>query len=247
MKHDGQFASEHTSTVLRWLRDDLGISVAESVVSLSLQYLHCILAESTATNLTSVKDPRDAARLHVLDSLAALPAVAGAPDGTLVDLGTGAGFPGVPLALATGRPTVLLDSIGRKIRAVQSCVGRTLGVDGGIRGVVARSEEYARDNGADAAVVTARAVANLPVLLELARPLLTADGVFVALKGAPTREEIDRGVLAANVLGFVQLNPISFTLPGGGERRTLLPFRVVRDSRVAIPRRPGMAAKRPVA
>ena len=124
----------------------------------------------------------DAVRLHIVDSLMVLPEIGDAPDGMMIDLGSGAGFPGVPLALACGRSTLLLDSVGKKARAVRSFLVE-LGLDGKVDVYPRRAEEMELDPSNRAAVVVARAVSSLPSLVELASPLLRQGGWLVAMKG----------------------------------------------------------------
>jgi len=128
-------------------------------------------------NLTAIRDPREMITGHLLDSLVARPFLEG---GRVLDVGTGAGFPGLPLAIAEpGRQFVLVDSNNKKIQFVQHVAG-LIGL-GNVTAVKARTEDYAPGERFD--TVIARAVAALPRLLEIAGHHVGEDGVFVALKG----------------------------------------------------------------
>ena len=137
-------------------------------------------------NLTSVRDRERMVSVHLLDSLAARPFLRGR---RILDVGTGAGFPGLPLAIAEpDRSFELIDSNNRKIMFVQHVIG-LLGLDN-VRAVQARAEDYAPGHRFD--TVIARALAPLQRLLELAGHHVARDGVFVALKGRYPTEELER-------------------------------------------------------
>lgn len=242
MKHS--LANRCVSALSEGARE-LELELTEDVFSESCAYLQRILELNELQNLTRIHDSGSAVRLHLLDSLSVVPEVAAAPRGRLLDIGTGGGFPGVPLALATKRQTVVLDSSQKKIRAVSTAL-----VDariGHVDAVAARAEEYARANPAAFAVVVARAVAPLAALAELAAPLLMAGGHAVFLKGLPDGAELDAGATAASLLGLRQMRVRELELPGGGEHRVIIAYEKTGAPAIALPRRTGLAQKRPLA
>ena len=211
-----------------------------------LEHLDWVLEQNRFLNLTSITDPFSAVRLHVLDSLMVLPEVVSAPRGRLLDLGTGAGFPGFPLAVVANREAMLLDSVSKKVTSL----GEFLASQQLAQVVVAqagRAEELAVLCPSGFAVVTARAVSALPSLVELATPVLGQGGTLIAMKGQIEEEEIRRGDEAAGLLGMERVGLRQYLLPEGGEARTVVTFRSSGERGVSVPRRVGMAQRKPLA
>jgi 16S rRNA (guanine527-N7)-methyltransferase len=192
-----------------------------------------------------VSEPEEALRVHVADSLTGLAVADLVRARAIADVGAGAGFPGLALAVALPRARVdLIESVGRK-GAVIDRLARA-GEVGNVRVVVARVEEFARFAGSSYDAVTARAVAALPVLVEYAAPLLRASGVLVAWKGVVGADELRRGRRAADEVGLV-LSEVLPVVPFEGARdRSLYVFRKVAPTPGRFPRRVGVAAKRPL-
>lgn len=198
---------------------------------------------------TTVSDPDQAVNVHVADSLSGLeiPELRGAR--WVADIGSGAGFPGLVLAIALPRARVdMIESASRKC-AVIDRLTHAAGLDNEIvRALPMRAEERAMWGGREVYdVVTARAVAALPVLVEYASPLLTLGGVFVAWKGARDRDEEARGSKAALEVGLepeavVEVHPYASV-----RARNLFVYRKVSGCPERFPRRPGVATKRPLA
>ncbi len=185
-------------------------------------------------------------RLHLLDSLLPLRDVDAAPSGKLLDIGTGGGFPGAALCIATDREGVLLDSVQKKSRSVNSILA-DMGLSPAIAAVAERAEDHARSHRAEYAVVTARAVAELPALVELASPLLAQGGLFIALKGTPDDSELLRGREVASLVGMKEVSVRRTEIPGGGERRCIVVYEKQGSSVTRLPRRVGLAQSSPLA
>lgn len=191
---------------------------------------------------TSVHDRRDVENVHIADSLVGLEVPAVGEAARIADLGSGAGLPGLVLAIA--RPeaqVVLVESVGKKCAWLERTVS-DLGLEN-VRVACARAEELDEE---PFDVVTARALASLSVLCEYAAPLLREGGSLVAWKGAVDAREDADGLHAAQVLGLVRDEVRAVEPYPGSQRRTLHVFRKVSPTPEGYPRRPGMAAKRPL-
>ena len=141
---------------------------------------------NTRINLTAIRDPQDMVSGHILDSLAVRPMLSGS---RVLDIGTGAGFPGLPLAIVEAEIEFrLLDANGRKISFVRHVIGE-LGLSNA-SAIKARIEDYAPDERFD--TVIARALASIPRLLELAGHLVRDEGVLLALKGKYPATELEQ-------------------------------------------------------
>ena len=205
-----------------------------------MKHLVDALADPSAP--TSVHDRREVENVHIADSLVGLEVPAVKEAARIVDLGSGAGPPGLVLAIA--RPeaeVVLVESVGKKCAWLERTVS-ALGLEN-VRVVCARAEELEEE---PFDVVTARALASLPVLCEYAAPLLREGGSLVAWKGAVDAREDADGLHAAQVLGLEREEVRAVEPYPGSQRRTLHVFRKVSPTPEGYPRRPGMAAKRPL-
>jgi 16S rRNA (guanine527-N7)-methyltransferase len=203
---------------------------------------HLVDALADPSAPTSVHDRREVENVHIADSLVGLEVPAVKEAARIVDLGSGAGPPGLVLAIA--RPeaeVVLVESVGKKCAWLERTVS-ALGLEN-VRVVCARAEELEEE---PFDVVTARALASLPVLCEYAAPLLREGGALVAWKGAVDAREDADGRQAAQVLGLEREEVRAVEPYPGSQRRTLHVFRKVSPTPEGYPRRPGMAAKRPL-
>ena len=196
------------------------------------------------TASTSVRDPAVAVDRHVADSLSALvlEEVRGAR--RIADIGSGAGWPGLALAAALPAARVaLVESAVRHCRYLERAVVEA-GLDN-VEVVHARAEEWSDGIGAHD-LVTARALAALPVVCEYAAPLLAEGGALVAWKGAAAQDELADGRAAAEILGLKAAEPVRVVPYAGARDHTLHVFRKIAPTPSRFPRRPGMAVKRPL-
>ncbi len=177
---------------------DLGLTLEEGQVDALCAFGEALLEKNQVMNLTAITDPEAVARLHFLDSLTLLDA-AELRGKAVIDVGCGAGFPGVPLKIA--EPSVqltLLDPL-RKRMAWLSETLPALGVEANC--VTARAEDYVREQREAFDVVVSRAVARLDMLLELCLPLVKPGGLFLAMKGTDAQAEAAQAANALELLG----------------------------------------------
>lgn len=201
------------------------------------------LVQESHHSLTAVRDPRAGAEVHVADSLAGLKMKALRGAGAIADLGSGAGFPGLVLAIALPETrVVLVESVGKKAGFLQEAADEL--ALGNVEVVSGRAEDWVAGREA-CDVVTARALARLDVLLEYAAPLLRTGGALVAWKGNRDKGEETGAWKAAAVLGMEAPVPTSVPGPDASERHLYL-SRKLRSTPPGYPRRAGIAVKRPL-
>jgi 16S rRNA (guanine527-N7)-methyltransferase len=212
------------------------------------RYVALLLEANARLNLTRVVEPEAVARLHLLDALAALPLLDALAPASAVDLGSGGGVPGIPLAMARADVQwTLVDSVAKKADALRGFVA-ALGLRN-VEVVAERAETLGRSpaHREQYGLVAARACAALPVLAELALPLLAVGGCLLAWKGPLTDadDEVRRGRAAAGQLGggAFQIHP---SLPALGGH-TFVVVATEGETPARYPRRPGEPARRPLA
>lgn len=210
------------------------------------RYVALLLDANRHLNLTRVVEPEAIAKLHLLDSLAALRSIDGWATERALDLGSGGGIPGLVLAIA--RPDVrwtLVDSVAKKADALRSFVAE-LGLSN-VDVLSQRAEEIGRgaDHREAYPLVTARACAALPVLVEYALPLLADGGHLMAWKGRIGDEELQAGATASDALGggTPEVLPSGFTALG--DHRFVVIVKE-RPTPPAYPRRAGVPSRRPL-
>ena len=228
------------------LRDGMlamGLDSKRGGVAKLVPYLEMMLERNQTLNLTAVKDPVQAVQLHLLDALAIF-RLLDLADKRVLDVGTGGGMPGVAVALyePTARVT-LLDATAKKLAFIREACEK-LGVYPDY--VNARAEDYAQTDAREQYdVVTARAVAALPVLCELCLPLVRVGGCFVAYKGA-AEEEIVSSRRVIKLLGGVLAEAYPYEIPGIEAARTLVMIRKMTPTPAQYPRAYAQIKKKPL-
>lgn len=223
-----------------------GIVITEQQSALLLRHLSRVLELNESVNITRITEWDEALRLHVLDSILCVRELIEAPEGLFIDLGTGAGYPGIPAAIVTGRSGVLLDSVKKKAALVSGLV-EELGLADRLAVVSERAEEHALTCANGYQAVLARAVTSLPSLIELASPLLADGGVLIALKARIADDELDSGCAVGRIVGMDQVSLRPATVPFGEEVRTIVTFRKCGSPKITLPRRAGLAQHNPLA
>jgi 16S rRNA (guanine527-N7)-methyltransferase len=211
------------------------------------RYAELLAAWNAHTNLTAITEPQAVQVRHFLDSLTIAQAVPMTPGLRVIDVGTGAGFPGLPLLIAFPHIHVtLLEATGKKLNFLNH-VMEQIGLKGA-QTVHARAEEAGQmpEHRAAYDLVLARAVARLPVLVEYLLPLAKVGGQAIAMKGSTAAEESRDAARAIDLLGG-RFNRIdSFTLPGVDEVHNLVIIDKVANTPRNYPRKPGTPSRQPL-
>ena len=244
VKHSPTYTDEHA--YLKSNAELLGVQLDDATAEALLRHVDLLLEANSKVNLTAIRERLPAIRLHVLDSVAVVPYVRESPAGLLADLGAGGGFPGIPIALLTGRQVTLVESVKKKatfLRDALECLG--LAATNTVSPL--RAEEEARRVPQHYSVVVARALSSLPSLVELASPLLQTGGLLIAMKGKLEDSEIKSGRLASRIVGMSEERIERYSLPDGEESRSIVLYRKTGPSSIKLPRNPGMAQRKPLA
>lgn len=187
------------------------LSVSDAQIAQLEDFTARMLKTNKVMNLTRITDPKEIAEKHLLDCASLLQA-ADFSKKSVVDVGCGAGFPGMPLhILCPSCELTLLDSLGKRIRFLQGCIDEMQLSD--IEAVHARAEEFAAKHREQYDFAVSRAVAQLNVLAELSLPLVKQGGAFVAMKSKDTDEELERAKKAIRLLGGEIEKIIDYTIP----------------------------------
>jgi 16S rRNA (guanine527-N7)-methyltransferase len=235
--------SEHLKTAAT----DFGLSLSDEQVRMFSHYQEILVEWNQKINLTAITDPQEIAVKHFIDSLSCLDAEVFPIGCSVIDVGTGAGFPGLPLKIY--RPDIqlcLVDSLQKRIKFLQTVIK-----DLEIKNVEIhhlRAEEAGRLKGCRARfdVAVSRAVARLGVLCELCLPLVRVGGYFVAMKGAKFREEISEAEIAVKIMGGRIRQVKEVSLPGLDDVRAVIFIEKEKSTPEKYPRRPGIPEKNPL-
>ena len=210
----------------------LGLSLSEERQQKLCAFARAMVRKNEVMNLTAITEDTQVAKLHLLDSLSVLSAL-DLRGKKLIDVGCGAGFPGVPLAIACPEAQVtLLDSLGKRITWLKEILPQ-LGIQAEC--VTARAEEAVASCRESYDIATSRAVARLNILLELLAPYVKVGGAVVALKGSAAKEELGECGDAMKKLGLRQEAFLEF--PVDGVSHALIVLRKAAPTPKAYPRR----------
>ncbi len=224
--------------------EEYNLNPNDEQIALMLQHLDLVLEKNKVLNLTRVTDIDEALVLHILDSLL-LCTLDINYEGKYLDIGTGAGYPGIPFGIYTSMKGVLLDSVGKKIKADNEFL-KTMDLSNQIVGVHDRVEEFAKQHKGEFDIVMARAVAQSNVILEYASPLQSQNGTLLIAKANITQEELSNALKTAHIVGYENVSRETFELPHKLGHREVLLFKKVRDSKVKLPRKNGLAKQQPL-
>ncbi|MEX0741151.1 MAG: 16S rRNA (guanine(527)-N(7))-methyltransferase RsmG [Phycisphaeraceae bacterium] len=222
----------------------VGLSLNDETIQMLGRYLHLLLETNKKFNLTAIKEPEQAWRRHILESLALLPFLEGAT--TVIDVGSGGGLPGLPLAIASPeRRFTLLDATGKKARFLETAVAELGLTNVTVLNDRAETAGQSPQHRQRYDVAVSRAVGPMNVLLELTLPLVQVDGRFIALKGAKAEAELRDAGDALVVLGGGEVEAYE-ALPNLEDEAVVVVVYKLATTPPEYPRRPGQPKQEPL-
>lgn len=226
---------------------ELGITGEENKARMLLDYMDLILEANEKVNLTAITDRTEFVNKHIIDSLAAAPLGEFAEGGRVIDVGTGGGFPGIPLAICyPDKEYVLVDSLAKRIRIIEDACEK-LGIQC-VKALHGRAEELARQEDLRDSfdICLSRAVANMSTLTELCMPFVKVGGSFVAYKGEDCDKEVSEAAKAIAVLGGELAGIYPQPAAQGMEHHSLVVVKKISPTEDRFPRKAGKPAKSPL-
>ena len=223
----------------------LGVSLTDEQLSRFEKLSDLLVEQNKTMNLTAITDPDGIAVKHFADSISVLTAAEMPQGAKVLDVGTGAGFPGIPLLIM--RPDLdltMIDSTAKKLKYVENTVNE-LGLTATTLHTRAEEAGQSKEYREKFDIVCSRAVAALNVLCEYCLPFVKQNGLFIAMKGAKAQEEIDGAKSAIKLLGGKIIAEKSFSLSDGGER-TLVVIKKISQIPPKYPRPSAQIAKKPL-
>jgi 16S rRNA (guanine527-N7)-methyltransferase len=233
--------------VLAQAASEYSLLLTEEQIASFTQYFEMLVEWNEKMNLTAITDPTEVAVKHMIDSLSCYDEAIFKQGAKIIDVGTGAGFPGLPLKIF--RPDLkltLFDSLNKRILFLKA-VAEKLGIND-IEFIHSRAEDGGKNKQLREQydIVVSRAVARLSVLSELCLPFVAVGGFFIALKGSQYSQEIKESTNALRLLGGEIAKIENIKLPGLDDVRAVVYIKKIKKTSPAYPRRPGAAEKNPL-
>lgn len=226
---------------------ELGLELSDFQLEQLVQYYELLLEWNSFMNLTAITEFEEVCTKHFLDSLSLCNAIDCTKKLYVIDVGTGAGFPGIPLKIAfPNLKLTLLDSLGKRVKFLNEVIDR-LGLKN-IEAIHGRAEDFAKPDMLRETfdICVSRAVANLSVLSEYCIPYVKVDGFFISYKSEKIVEEMTAAEHAVELLGGEIFSQKEFVLPNSDIYRNLFVIKKIKATPKKYPRKAGLPAKEPL-
>lgn len=227
------------------------LTLTDRQIEQFMMYYEMLIEKNKVMNLTSITEFNEVMKKHFVDSLSLVKAVDLSKTESLIDIGTGAGFPGIPLKIAFPNLEItLLDSLQKRVGFLQEVIDQ-LGLNQ-INAIHGRAEDFAKSGELENTLrekydlCVSRAVANLAVLSEYCIPYVKVGGKFISYKSEKTKEECKDAEHAVSLLGGKIADTVSFELPDSSIYRTFVVIDKVEQTLLQYPRKAGVALKKPL-
>ena len=224
---------------------EIDIVFTEEQLQKFYQYMNLLIEWNKKINLTAIVEPKEIILKHFIDSLTIIKYIE--PNKSVIDIGTGAGFPGIPVKIMREDLDItLLDSLNKRIHFLNEVIQKLELKN--ITAIHARIEEFAKNKQYREAfdVATSRAVANLTTLSEYMLPMVDLKGMAICMKGSEINEEVSKSKNSIKLLGGKIDKIEEFTLPKSDNRRNLILIKKERQTPGKYPRKPGIPSKEPL-
>lgn len=224
---------------------ELNIELSDLQIKQFYEYMNILLEWNKVMNLTGITDPEEIITKHFIDSLTILNNINRYDK--IIDVGTGAGFPGIPIKIAFPETKiVLLDSLNKRINFLNEVI-KKLDLEK-IETIHGRAEDYGKDNNyrEKYAVAVARAVAPLNILLEYLMPFVEKGGKCLCMKASNLEEEMNKAKNAINILGGELINTQDFFIPNTDMKRRIIEVKKIKSTDKRYPRKAGIPSKEPL-
>lgn len=235
----------HYKHVLQDLAQEMGVTLSDAISGQLLTHLELLLEENKVHNLTRITEIDEALILHIIDSLLLTHYFPFSNQTKHLDIGSGGGYPGIPIALVGQSKTTLIDSVQKKVHFLNKTI-RALELESHVNAIHAQVEDFSQSNKASFDCITARAVAPLEIVIEYAAPLLSQGGVLLVSQGPQQIHNITDVKKVLDLCGMEEVSRETIGLPLERGSRTIIKFNHTQEPKINLPRKTGMARKRPL-
>ena len=224
--------------------EQLNLQLSDKQLDLLLKYKNLVLEWNEKINLTAIKEDEEFINKHLVDSLTICKYIE--EGAKMIDIGTGAGFPGIPVKIATNTDITLFDSLNKRLKVLDNII-KVLNLSE-IKTLHGRAEETFKNKEYREKfdIATSRAVASLNILVELMLPAVKVGGVCICMKGNNVEEEIEKSKRAIEILGGKIEKIEQIDLPNTDIQRNIVIIRKIKNTPKAYPRKPGTPQKSPI-